>query len=121
LAHALLKEQRLALLRKISETYPPTCVWRAANAGELQAGNNRRWKLHLQEVFGDSNAAFVSAVDINANVLGRHEDSAKNETINREMAFLHRAFQIGDEARPRLVPNVPVSRQAAGVRTHWFC
>jgi integrase len=44
---------------------------------------------------------------LNEYVIARHDSGAKNATINREMAFLRRAFKMGYEARPRLVADVP--------------
>jgi integrase len=40
-------------------------------------------------------------------VIARHEAKAKNATINREMAFLRRAFKMGYESRPRLIAEIP--------------
>jgi len=41
------------------------------------------------------------------NILARHKAGAKNETINRELAALRKAFQIGYDTRPRLVADIP--------------
>lgn len=108
LAQSLLKARRVALLQKIPENLPaPTRAWREANAEELLAEAKRRWDLHLAPIFGHRKAAFITLDDLNDYVLKRHKDGAKNGTINRELAFLRRAFNIGYQARPRMIPEVP--------------
>ena len=71
------------------------------------ADAERRWSVNLKAFFGDKKASLVTADDLNAYVSARHDAGAKNGTINREMAFLRRAYKMGYEARPRLVPDVP--------------
>jgi integrase len=56
---------------------------------------------------GDEKAAFVTTADLNDYILTRHDEGARNATINRELALLRRAFQIGYDARPRRVPEIP--------------
>lgn len=108
LADVLIKERRVALLQKIPENLPaPTRAWREANAAELLAGVQRRWDLHLKPVFGHRKAAFITTQDLQDYILARHKEDAKNGTINRELALLRKAFQIGYDARPRLVPEIP--------------
>jgi integrase len=108
LAQALLKAKRVALLQKIPEGLPePTRVWRERSAAKLIADAERRWSVNLKASFGDRKAALVTTEDLNAYVIARHDAGAKNATINREMAFLRRAFKMGYEARPRLVADVP--------------
>ena len=109
LAQSLLKVRRVALLQKIPENLPaPTRVWREQAAAKLIADAERRWSVNLQATFGDRKAAVVTTEDLNDYVLARHKSGAKNATINREMAFLRRAYRVGYEMRPRLVAEVPV-------------
>jgi integrase len=108
LAENLLNETRVALLRKIPENLPaPTRAWRESNAEELLASYKRRWTLHLEPVFGNRKAALITLDDLNEYVLKRHNEEARNATINRELAFLHRAFQLAHDARPRLLNEIP--------------
>jgi integrase len=108
LAQALLKAKRVALLQKIPEDLPgPTHAWRERSAAKLIADAERRWSVNLKASFGDRKAALVTTADLNEYVIARHDSEAKNATINREMAFLRRAFKMGYEARPRLVADVP--------------
>jgi integrase len=108
LADALLKAHRVALLRKIPEGLPePTRIWREANAEELLASYKRRWALHLEPLLGDRKAALITEGDLSDYIVKRHEQKAKNATINRELAFLRRAYQLGYDSRPRLVHEIP--------------
>ena len=74
-----------------------------------------RWTLHLKPFF-----AFLRAVDVTTSILkryvdARHGESASNGTINRELALLKRALNLGREARkvrevavfPHLKENAP--------------
>lgn len=58
-----------------------------------------RWELHLQKVFGDLRAANVTSDDLAKYVDRRQTEGAANATINRELAFLKRAFSLGRETR----------------------
>jgi integrase len=108
LAQVLLKARRVALLQKIPEGLPaPTRAWREQAAAKLIADAERRWSVNLQKTFGNRKASLVTTEDLNDYVIARHKAKAMNATINREMAFLRRAFKVGFEARPRLVAEVP--------------
>jgi integrase len=108
LAELMFEARRTALIRKIPENLPePTRVWREANAEKLLRQIRSRWTLHLKDAFGDRKAAFVTTEDLNRYIVKRHDEGAKNATINRELALLRRAFRIGYNTRPRLVPEVP--------------
>jgi len=108
LAQALLKARRVALLRKIPENLPgPTRAWRESAAEKLIKDAERRWSVNLKATFGHRKAVLVTLEDLNEYIAARHKDGAKNATINREMAFLRRAFKIGYESRPRLVTEIP--------------
>lgn len=108
LAQALLKARRIALLQKIPEGLPaPTRAWRERAAAKLIADAARRWSVNLKTTFGDRKASLITTEDLNEYVSARHDAGAKNATINREMAFLRRAFKMGYEARPRLVTDIP--------------
>ena len=108
LAQLLLKAKRVALLQKIPEGLPaPTHAWREQAAEKLIADAGRRWSVNLQAAFGSRKAALVKTEDLNEYVLARHAAGAMNATINREMAFLRRAFKLGYEARPRLIADIP--------------
>jgi integrase len=108
LSEAYLKARKVALLQKIPENLPaPTRAWREANAEELLAGAKRRWDLHLTPIFGHRKAAFITTADLEDYIVKRHDAGAKNGTINRELAALRKAFQIGYDTRPRLVADIP--------------
>lgn len=66
-----------------------------------------RWKRHLAPVFGHLRAAHVTTQALNQYVDGRKQAGAENATINRELAFLKRAFNLGYRATPRKVQFVP--------------
>lgn len=68
---------------------------------------NRRWELHLKPFFGDYRAVQVSTDLINRYVHDRQEEKAENATINRELAFLKRAFRVGLASTPAKVKHVP--------------
>jgi integrase len=109
LGDILFEARRASLIRKIPENLPePTRVWREANADRLLTEIKNRWSLHIKDVFGDRKAAFVTTEDLNRYIVKRHDEGAKNATINRELAMLRRAFRLGYNTRPRLVPEVPV-------------
>jgi integrase len=108
LAESLFKVQRAALLRKIPENLPaPTREWRALQAEAHVKHQKARWKKHLAPVFGDRKAALVTAADLTEYQAARIDAKARHATVNRELQLLRRAFRLGYEARPRLVPDVP--------------
>jgi integrase len=67
----------------------------------------RRWENHLKPFFGAIRASKVSTDDINRYIEHRQR-SANNATINRELALLKRAFNLGTECTPKKVSTVPV-------------
>ena len=67
----------------------------------------RRWENHLMPFFGGIRAAKLSTDDINRYVEKRQQ-AANNATINRELALLKRAFNLGTECTPKKVCVVPV-------------
>ena len=108
LAEALFKAQRAELLRKVPENLPaPTREWRAKQAERILKEQRGRWDKHLAPVFGDRKAALVEASDLTAYQAARIEAKARHATINRELQLLRRAFRLGFEARPKIVPDVP--------------
>jgi integrase len=67
----------------------------------------RRWALHLKPFFGEFRAAQVGSELISRYVDERQTAKASNATINRELAFLKRAYQLGYNATPPKVYRVP--------------
>jgi integrase len=65
-----------------------------------------RWLLHLRTFFGLVRASDVSNTLLKRYVGSRHAEGASNGSINRELALLKRAFNLGYEARN--VREVPV-------------
>jgi integrase len=108
LADLLLKTIKADRLRKIPEGLPePTLQWRRAEADRVINEQRARWDKHLAPVFGDRKAALVTKADINQYVSDRLAAKARHATVNREVAFLKRAYRLGHEARPRLINDVP--------------
>jgi len=66
-----------------------------------------RWKQHLEPVFGHLLAAHVTSDDIERYKQKRLTHGASNATVNRELAFLKRAFHLGMRATPPKVQRVP--------------
>jgi integrase len=65
-----------------------------------------RWSLHLKPYFGLARALDVSNALLKRYVVSRHSEGASNGSINRELALLKRAFNLGYEARK--VREIPV-------------
>jgi integrase len=110
LAEALFTSQRAALLRKIPENLPgPTREWRAKQAERILKEQKGRWNKHPEPVFGNRKAALVTAQDLQQYQTDRLDakKKARYATINRELQLLRRAFRLGFEARPKLVPDIP--------------
>ena len=101
--------QRAELLRKIPENLPgPTREWRARQAERILKEREARWNKHLAPVFGDRKAALVTAQELLKYQADRvASGDARHATINRELQLLRRAFRLGFEARPKLVPDIP--------------
>jgi len=77
------------------------------NRRKSQEWAERRWRLHLEPFFGH-----LRCVQVSSDVLARYVDErqaagAKAASINRELAFLKRAFRLGYKATPPKVQRVP--------------
>ncbi len=74
------------------------------------AWSERRWKLHLAPFFENAKAGAVSTDMLRAYVARRQKQGAQNATVNRELSFLRRAFNVARKASPpkvRIVPAFP--------------
>jgi integrase len=70
-----------------------------------------RWELHLKPVFGHLRAISVTTDLIENYVINRQEKGAANATINREMAFLKRSYNLGRCTTPPKVFRMPAFRK----------
>jgi integrase len=77
------------------------------NGKKSVADAEARWRLHLGPVFGHLRAMHVTTQALNEYVDTRKAEGAENATINREMAFLKRAFNLGYRSTPRKIHFVP--------------
>jgi len=66
-----------------------------------------RWNLHLKPMFGPARVLDVGTTMLGRYVDARQRESAKNATINRELALLKRMFRLGMQATPARVLRVP--------------
>jgi integrase len=72
-----------------------------------------RWTLHL-ELFFRCAAARVTTDKVREYIANRQAEGAADATINRELALLKRAFNLGRQCSPpkvRLVPHIPMLRE----------
>lgn len=109
LAEIVFAAQRAELLRKIPENLPaPTLEWRKKQAERILKEQKARWDKHLAPVFGSTKAALVTAPDLQKYQADRvTSGKGRHATINRELQLLRRAFRLGFESRPKLVPDIP--------------
>jgi integrase len=96
-----------------------------ANAKRTVKDVERRWKLHLEPVFGGRRASSVTTADVNKFIAQRlsGDDSkaiASNGEINRELTVLKRAFSLAiKSAKLMAKPHIPMLREN-NVRTGFF-
>lgn len=67
----------------------------------------RRWRKHVKPFFGELRAAQVGSDLISRYIQERQSKGASNASINRELAFLKRAFNVAMRAKPPKVHRVP--------------
>ena len=67
----------------------------------------RRWRKYLSPHFGQMRARQLTTNHINEYVRHRQSQGASNASVNRELACLKRAFNLGYRSTPRKVPFVP--------------
>jgi len=67
----------------------------------------RRWEVHLKRWFGHRKAAEISTATCLRYIEDRESKGAKPATINRELAVLRRAFNLGRMASPPKIAVVP--------------
>ena len=66
-----------------------------------------RWRLHLEPFFGHLRTVQVSSDMIARYIDERKAEGAEAATVNRELAFLKRAFRLGAQATPPKVQRLP--------------
>jgi integrase len=82
--------------------------YRQENTAESLKIAKYKWSKHLEPFFGKMRAADVGTSLLNRYVENRKAQKAENGTINRELAQLRRAFNLGfHESTPRKVLQVP--------------
>src|ERR1700751_2234483 len=94
------------------------------NARKSQDAAERRWRLHMAPFFyateqdgtwiGGMKAIQVTTDMIARYIDGRKEEGAEAGTVNRELAFLKRAFNLGAESTPpkvRYIPSFPMLQE----------
>jgi integrase len=70
----------------------------------------RRINKHLRPFFGQKKAVDVTTMSIKKYVCAREQSGAEAATINKELAFLRRAFRLGLQHDPQLIQKVPYIR-----------
>jgi hypothetical protein len=96
-------------LRKLTVTdlYEALAREYAINGRKSLDDLKARWKLHVGPFFGFMRPANVSTDLVSRYVDKRQQEGASNATVNRELALLKRAFQLGRQSTPPKVQNVP--------------
>jgi len=80
-----------------------------ANQRKSLGHTERRWRLHLEPVFGAARAVEVTTPALNRYIEDRQRQKAKNATINRELAVLKRAMNLGKRnQKVRVLPVFPM-------------
>jgi integrase len=69
--------------------------------------SERRWNLHLAPFFQNAKAGDISTDLLRAYVEHRQTQGAQNATINRELSFLRRAFNVARKSSPPKVQTIP--------------
>jgi len=67
-----------------------------------------KWELRLKAAFGNLRVMQVTTDRLNAYVLKQQAEGLSNSTINKDMANLKRAFNLGYRCTPKKVKEVPV-------------
>jgi integrase len=71
--------------------------------GKCLSWAQRNWNNHLKSFFGLMQARAVGTDTLNRYIEARWKEKASNESINRELSLLQRAFMLGYESQPRKV------------------
>ncbi|MBS1827754.1 MAG: site-specific integrase [Acidobacteria bacterium] len=75
--------------------------------GKDHAWAERKVRLHLRPAFGALQVRRLTTTVIQQHILSRQEAGAENATINRELAILKRALNLGRKHTPPKVARVP--------------
>jgi len=73
-----------------------------------------RWTKHLEPAFGHYNVLALTTDRVRDYTTKRQLEKAASATINRELALLKRAFNLGRQSTPpkvRIVPHIPMLRE----------
>jgi integrase len=73
-----------------------------------------RWKLHLEPTFGNVRASRVTTDMLQKYVADRDGEKASVASVNRELALLRRAFNLGKRSTPpkiAFVPHFPLRKE----------
>jgi integrase len=69
--------------------------------------SERRWNIHLAPFFENAKAGGVSTDLLRSYIARRQKQGAQNATINRELSFLRRAFNVARKSSPPKVQTIP--------------
>jgi integrase len=88
------------------------------NGKKSTAHAERRWKLHLEPFYGLCRVGQVTHALIGKYIDHRMSESAKNASINRELAALKRMFRLGHQAQKiSWLPPFPRKLAEKNIRT----